>query len=237
MTAPIKFIFFDLGWTLVNTEQAHLNRLTTTQAILSRYGRPYSLDQLMQLGTEAASKFAPKHFQGLVDLLNMPPSIRDDILATSRYNKRAELLYEGVPDVLATCAQRFRLGVIANQSSGTESRLISWNIHQYFSAIITSAGQGRSKPAIEMFVAAQQAAQCRPEEILMVGDRIDNDIGPAKSLGWNTVRIVSGFARRQRPRHPGECPDFTISTIRELLALCVLQGQAPTPSLRAGNTP
>jgi len=52
----------------------------------------------------------------------------------------------------------------------------------------------------------------------MVGDRIDNDIGPAKSQGWNTIRVRQGFSRFQRPRGPGEVPDMTIEKIGELSA-------------------
>ena len=236
ITNKVNFIFFDLGWTLINTEHAHLERVCATQTILARHGYSYSAHQLMQLCADAASQFAPKHFQGLIDLLNLPPSIRDEVYATAKYNKQAEFLYNGVSDVLDTCAHRFRLGILANQSSGTIQRLISWGIHRYFSVVITSADYGRSKPAIEIFAAAQQAAKCRPNEILMVGDRIDNDIGPAKSLGWNTARVINGFARLQRPRHLGECPDYSIPTIRELLTLGVLPAADHTHPLPAGNT-
>jgi FMN phosphatase YigB (HAD superfamily) len=29
----------------------------------------------------------------------------------------------------------------------------------------------------------------------MIGDRLDNDIRPARLLGWKTIRIAQGFAR------------------------------------------
>jgi hypothetical protein len=36
----------------------------------------------------------------------------------------------------------------------------------------------------------------------MIGDRLDNDIRPARSQGWNTIRILQGFAKYQLPRDP-----------------------------------
>ena len=47
---------------------------------------------------------------------------------------------------------------------------------------------GRSKPAPNLFLSALEAVGCAPEEACMVGDRIDNDIRPAKKLGMNEYR-------------------------------------------------
>jgi FMN phosphatase YigB (HAD superfamily) len=41
----------------------------------------------------------------------------------------------------------------------------------------------------------------------MVGDRLDNDIRPAKQLGWQTIRALQGFAWVQVPRDADEEPD------------------------------
>ena len=34
-----------------------------------------------------------------------------------------------------------------------------------------------------------------PEQACMIGDRIDNDIVPAKELGMKTIRVKQGFYR------------------------------------------
>lgn len=36
-------------------------------------------------------------------------------------------------------------------------------------------------------------AKCKPENAVMIGDRIDNDIVPAKQLGMKTIWIKQGF--------------------------------------------
>ena len=40
---------------------------------------------------------------------------------------------------------------------------------------------------------------CKPEESMMVGDRLDNDIHPAKAMGMKTVWIRHGLAQHQNP--------------------------------------
>ena len=53
---------------------------------------------------------------------------------------------------------------------------------------------------------------------IMVGDRIDNDIVPAKALGMATILFRSGRHRRQRPRSTAEEPDSIVTDVPELEA-------------------
>ena len=53
----------------------------------------------------------------------------------------------------------------------------------------------------------------------MVGDRLDNDIRPAKELGMQTIRIRKGLAKYMRPACADEKPDFTVDSLTEILGL------------------
>jgi FMN phosphatase YigB (HAD superfamily) len=53
----------------------------------------------------------------------------------------------------------------------------------------------------------------------MIGDRLDNDIRPARLLGWKTIRILQGFAQFQFPRDRFDEADATIAELAELLPL------------------
>jgi ribonucleotide monophosphatase NagD (HAD superfamily) len=59
---------------------------------------------------------------------------------------------------------------------------------------------------------------------MMVGDRIDNDIFPARLLGMKTVLFRTGRHLEQQPRTLDELPDHTVRTVEDLeaaiLALC-----------------
>ncbi|MGH2470358.1 MAG: HAD hydrolase-like protein, partial [Chloroflexota bacterium] len=55
-------------------------------------------------------------------------------------------------------------------------------------------------------------------ECIMVGDRIDNDISPAASLGMSTIHFRTGRHRNQRPRSWQEVPDEVVETVDELEA-------------------
>lgn len=57
-----------------------------------------------------------------------------------------------------------------------------------------------------------------PTECIMVGDRIDADIAPAKAVGMATIQFRSGRWRRQRPRSAAETPDAVVTDVAELEA-------------------
>lgn len=57
-----------------------------------------------------------------------------------------------------------------------------------------------------------------PTECILVGDRIDADIAPAKAAGMATIQFRSGRWRRQRPRAAAETPDAVVTDVAELEA-------------------
>jgi putative hydrolase of the HAD superfamily len=55
-----------------------------------------------------------------------------------------------------------------------------------------------------------------PSACILVGDRLDKDIAPAKAAGMATIQFRSGRYRRQRPRSDAETPDAVVTDVREL---------------------
>jgi putative hydrolase of the HAD superfamily len=78
-----------------------------------------------------------------------------------------------------------------------------------------------AKPDEAIFRWALDRAGCAAADALMVGDRLDNDIAPARRLGMRTVRVRQGIARSQQPRTVEETPDCTIDAIADLAQVLV----------------
>ena len=51
----------------------------------------------------------------------------------------------------------------------------------------------------------------------MIGDRLDNDIAPAKKLGMKTVWVRQGFAVHQNICDNSQKPDYIIESIENIL--------------------
>ena len=53
----------------------------------------------------------------------------------------------------------------------------------------------------------------------MIGDRLDNDIIPAKKLGMNTVWVRQGFAKFKSVKNELERPDYIVESIAGVIEL------------------
>lgn len=133
--------------------------------------------------------------------------------------KELEVLYRDTNNVLENLASKYKLGIIANQSAGTQERIEKWGIAKYFDVVIASAEVGCAKPDLRMFYMALEQANCLPEEAVMIGDRLDNDIVPAKKIGMKTVWVRQCFAQYQSVKNESEKPDCSVESIGEIINL------------------
>jgi putative hydrolase of the HAD superfamily len=71
-------------------------------------------------------------------------------------------------------------------------------------------------PAIEKVLAEHGL---RAESVLVVGDRLDRDVEPARRLGCWTARVDRGEGRHQRPQNRWQQPHYTIPGVEALEAV------------------
>jgi HAD superfamily hydrolase (TIGR01549 family) len=121
-------------------------------------------------------------------------------------------LRPGIAEVIEALKQRgLILGLCANQPLAALERLARAGIGHHFANDGISAVLGYRKPDIRLFLRVCEDLQVDPTECIMVGDRIDNDIVPAKLLGMRTVLIRTGRHIKQQPRSWDEQPDHEVT--------------------------
>lgn len=138
-------------------------------------------------------------------------------LEIAKWPKHLEKLYSDVPEILEKLHSKYQLGIIANQSLGMEERLSQYGIRHYFNVILASAEAGISKPDLKIFQSALQKADCLPQEVYMIGDRLDNDIEPATQLGMLTIWVRQGIYAYGNPNLISSKPSIIIEQIRDIL--------------------
>lgn len=109
----------------------------------------------------------------------------------------------GVTGALEALSGRVRMAVLANQPPRALERLAALGFDRYFEFIALDSLVGLHKPDPAFFRWALERAGVSAGRVLYVGDRIDNDIKPAMSVGMKTAWI------RHRPRDfpPSREPD------------------------------
>lgn len=101
-------------------------------------------------------------------------------------------LYPDVREGLAALRRGgFRIGIAGNQPPGVAEALTGLKLDADF--IATSAQWGVSKPDAGFFAEVLKATGVEPAQIAYVGDRLDNDVEPARAAGMHPVFIPRGL--------------------------------------------
>ena len=197
----IKWLFFDVGSTLVNESLAYEHRFRDiAEAVDTGFEHVYNIAMLFYRQNRKGDKETAK-------LLNV---------ALPQWHTEDERLYADAEGCLKELHTRYKIGIIANQLPGARERLAQYGILPYVDLIVVSAEEGVSKPDKRIFEIALHRSNCTPEQAVMIGDRIDNDILPAKAMGMHTVWIRQGFGRFWTVTQDTERPDKTVENLMEL---------------------
>ena len=201
----VKWIFFDVGSTLVDETEAYDHRVREMIAGTSITFKEFD-DVRIALARQGldGNSAAIKHFG----------------LTKTPWHSEDEVPYSDAHSTLAALVDKeYKLGIIANQKIGTTERLAFWGLRQYFDVIVASAEIGYAKPDKEIFEKAFELAGCYAKECVMVGDRLDNDIIPAKAIGMKTVWVKNGLAKSQDAALGDGLADYQIGSLSELLRI------------------
>ena len=202
LSQKVKWIFFDVGTTLVDETEAYNHRIRDAIE-----GTDISFQQF----NEKRIFYAKQNLKGDLE------AIKHFGLMLTPWQNEDEVPYPDSEEILRYLRrQGYRIGIIANQTLGTAERLEEWGLLKYIDIVASSAELGVSKPDRAIFEKALKLAGCIAQEAVMIGDRLDNDICPAKKLGMKTIWIRQGFAIYQN-LESAECqPDYIVDNLSEL---------------------
>jgi len=121
--------------------------------------------------------------------------------------------------VLLILARSFRLGVISNFYGNLDRVLAEAGMEELFETIIDSVGVNLFKPDPRIFEAALRAFALPAAQVAVVGDSLDKDCIPARSLGMRTVWVRAAGDGGIDRGADASLVDYTIRELRELTEL------------------
>lgn len=225
MVHQIKAVLFDVGGPL-DTETI-MDREIDEQIKLSfrNNGLAISDDEYASVNKWAIDSFAAKTYhsimwkiaQGDMDLIM---KVEAELMETvpQRNESRGDFeLRAGMPELLEELhADGLLLGLAANQPADTVVKMERFGIAKYFTYQEVSGTIKLRKPDPRLLLHSCDGLGVQPEEAIMVGDRIDNDIVPARMLGMAAIRFVSGRHSEQQHRSWNEAPHADVYSVAEL---------------------
>jgi FMN phosphatase YigB (HAD superfamily) len=200
----MKWLFWDLGDTILNEDPLRFAFYRFLYDALREEGYPGTFrdllterEQLIRNGVYAT------HY-----------AIARKRLSDTGYTQWAELVKRfgegegrqlvipvaGIIDLLRNLSNDWRMGIIADQPESALDTLDRFGIRDLFSVTALSATVGVNKPDRGIFEHALSEAKCPANYAVMIGNRYDMDIAPAKRLGMRTVFLYLS------PREKGWMP-------------------------------
>ncbi|NUU78671.1 HAD family hydrolase [Paenibacillus xylanilyticus] len=217
----LKWLFFDVGDTLVDEWEPVDDIIGQFVREACSLGYPVKIEMVREIFASCYRKYEQWPMKVAIRTLISDERHREQIQEKLKFRKELEKPFAAADAVLKELSRHYRIGIIANQSPGTAERLESYGLRRYVDVLACSAEEGVSKPDPELYAVALKQAGCEPGEAVMIGDRIDNDIIPAKKLGMRTIRILQGYGRFQPELEGQEHADWTIESLEQLIPLLV----------------
>jgi FMN phosphatase YigB (HAD superfamily) len=144
-------------------------------------------------------------------------------------------LIPGMVEVVLRLADRFAIGVIANQLKEVSDALDQVGLGAYIRVRAISEAVGIRKPDPKLYLWALDRAGCAANEAVMIGDRADNDIAPARAVGmWTILCRIPHESKAYRPRGEYETLYFE-SQGRESISRIPPAGPEETPDAVADS--
>ncbi|MGB8013985.1 MAG: HAD family hydrolase [Terriglobales bacterium] len=207
MNAKLKFIFFDVGNTLLfpNRERIH--------APLTRQGVEPEAEHLRDLECRTKNKFDGMmttsgstdhsfwwmfYTQLLSEIRVTDDAIRDQLVSGIRNSANWDTIRPGTPERLHEIGQRYRIAVISNADGRIEDVLHRCGIARCFHTITDSGQVGYEKPHPEIFRQALKSMNAAPEESLYVGDVYSVDYLGAQGAGMQAMLMDVPGAYRNK---------------------------------------
>jgi len=214
----IRAIFFDIDDTLFPTTKfAELARRNAINAMIEAGlnadpGRAYKrlLAVIQKYGSNS-----PHHFDALLKELGVGRNPKFTAAGVAAYHntKSTILPFPEVPRTLLKLREGGYELYVASEGNSVKQwdKLIRLGLHNIFHDVFVSedVGETKSKKFFEKILAR---LHLDPKSTVMVGDRTEKDILPARQVGMLTVRIT--------PECGGKgCADFEIKKMDELLGV------------------
>jgi len=128
-------------------------------------------------------------------------------------------IYPDVIPCLDALIDRYRLGIIANQPSSVRAAMDRDGLSPYFEVWGVSDDLGLQKPDPKLFSQVLYTAGVAPTRAVMLGDRLDYDVRPAKASGMRTVWVLRGEAPDDPTPEQLSEPDASVRTLAEIPAM------------------
>jgi HAD superfamily hydrolase (TIGR01549 family) len=213
VTSYIDVVFLDVGGPIYGDRPYYEAYLQAIKEV-----RPDADESMFWAEFEAARRDQRGPFTARLGGLFVDEDLLPDVVERGRelWHYRPEDLQPDVRASLETLHQSYRLGVLANQQPWIRGVLARDGLGMYFDVWAISAEVGAEKPDPAIFEHALREAGTGPDRCAMVGDRLDNDVIPARRHGMRGIWLLRGEAPDDPTEEQLAQADAAVRSMEEL---------------------
>lgn len=207
--AELKAIYFDVGETLI--DETRLMKIWADTLGVGHDEFMAALDEVI-FNDEPVRRVFEKLRPGF-DVAAARAQRRRD--GNDFFIEARDLYVDAKPCLSVLRQQGLWVGIAGNQPPTAKAALQSFGLDAHL--ITTSAELGVDKPKAEFFSKILEMAGLQPEETAYVGDRVDNDVRPAKAAGMTSIFLERGpFGKVHARRGDATDADIHVKSLADL---------------------
>lgn len=208
----IRAILFDVGGPLEDTKQLDDRADALIVDLFRRETVHVQPADYLAAETEVLASRAPDFWRGVIwQLAGRSPALAHTVWTRFAQTRGADskgVARDGMIELIASL-RASGIGLVALDDAPRDlgARIDALGYGALFDAAISAAALGTAKPDPRLFLVAAEACGAAPGECLVIGDRIDLDMAPARRLGMATIWLRVGRWRDVGVRDWSEMPD------------------------------
>jgi HAD superfamily hydrolase (TIGR01549 family) len=217
----IRAVLFDVGGPLEDTAELDDRADALIIDLFRRESVHLQPADYLAAETETLASRSPDFWRGVIwRLAGRSPALAHTVWTRFAQTRGADskgVARSGMVELVASLRVG-GVGLVAFDDTPRDlgARIDTLGYGALFDAVVGAAALDTAKPDPRVLRAAAEACGASPGECLVIGDRIDLDVVPARRLGMATIWLRVGRWRDVEPRDWTEMPDAEARDADEL---------------------
>ncbi len=217
----LKNVLLDAGGVILDESEQETIKAEIITSLIRHYRPAYTIQDYWN-DVESAVKMHSTYIYQSIIWKNVKPKlekyieIKNEFRILHRQKSLSLKLNEGIKEQMSRISQEFKIVIAGQYGRSIIDLLDEEGISKYLHSRITQDDFAITKPDPRYYVQIMEKVDFKAENSVMVGDRIDKDIIPAKQVGMKTILFRTGLHGNQQARIPEELPDKEINEIGKL---------------------
>ena len=214
----ITTVLLDAGGVILDEGEGEIEQANIISRSLESIVPGYSVEKYSSDIVEAVKSFCPNVYACVIwKYSNNDKALFDKLFTSYRAEWRerapAMRIFAGLHEEVRAISRGYVLGIAGQYGASILELLERESILECFTHRFTQDDFSLTKPDPRYYLQIADACGVNPEQCIMVGDRIDKDIIPAKQVGMRTILIRTGLHKNQQSRTPYEIPDMELPSV------------------------